>query len=86
MARIDIAKPYEVFLKAQVAAGMFRSITSAAEDAIRKQMVESEKLRIQSARYEVSLGEQDIKDGTIIDYNSSLISDLAKAAKENHSL
>lgn len=36
MARIDINKPYEGYLKSQVKAGLFRSITAAVENAIYK--------------------------------------------------
>ena len=46
MARLDINKPYQDFLQAQVDAGLFRSITAAAKDAIRNEMIRYEERRV----------------------------------------
>jgi hypothetical protein len=83
MARLDINKPYEIFLKNQVASGMFRSITAAAEDAIRKQMIETEKLRIQSVLAEVYKGELDVTAGKTKFFSNELLDSLAEKAKLN---
>ena len=40
MARIDISQPYEAYLQSQVENGLYRSITAAAEAAIKKEMDE----------------------------------------------
>jgi hypothetical protein len=81
MARLDIAKPYEEFLRHQVEIGMFRSITSAAEDAIRKQMVDTENRRIQSVFFEIAIGEAEIKNGKTVPYTSDLIENISSKIK-----
>jgi Arc/MetJ-type ribon-helix-helix transcriptional regulator len=82
MSRIDLNKPYVDFLQSQVKAGLFRSITSAAEDAIRKQMLEYEKLRIRSVLAEVKIGEEDIISGNIENYDKAFLSNLMEESKQ----
>ena len=81
MSRIDLNKPYVDFLQRQVKAGLFRSITSAAEDAIRKQMIEQEKLRIKSVMAEIKLGEDEVASGETETFNSDFLSNLLKESK-----
>lgn len=82
MSRIDLNKPYVDFLQSQVKAGLFRSITSAAEDAIRKQMLEYEKLRIQSVLAEIKIGEEDIISGNIENYDKAFLSNVIRESKQ----
>ncbi len=81
MARIDINEPYEDYLKKQVDAGLFRSITAAAEHAIYQQMIEHEKLKILSIQNLLEKGEAEIKNGKTIKYTSSLISEISMKGK-----
>lgn len=81
MSRIDLNKPYVDFLKSQVKAGLFRSITSAAEDAIRKQMLEQEKLRTESVLAEIKLGEDDISIEKVETYNADSLNNILKESK-----
>lgn len=83
MARLDINKPYEEFLKSQVQNGLFRSITAAAEDAIRKQMLEYESRRIESVLAAVAIGENDVKEGKTKTYSSILITEIAEIGKKS---
>jgi len=82
MARIDLNTPYEDFLKSQVEAGLFRSITSAAEHAIHEQMVAQEKLRVSSVHVAIAKGEADIEAGRTIPYSSNLMADISQKGKE----
>jgi Arc/MetJ-type ribon-helix-helix transcriptional regulator len=82
MARLDINKPYEDFLKSQVKSGLFRSITAAAEDAIRKQMYEYESRRIESVLSAVAIGEKDVKEGKTKTYSPTLISEIAEIGRK----
>ncbi len=82
MARIDINEPYENFLKSQVEAGLFRSITAAAEDAIRKQMIEQEKLRVGSVHAALTKGEADIQEGRTVRYTPGLLAEISEQGKK----
>lgn len=82
MARLDINKPYQDFLQSQVNAGLFRSITAAAEDAIRKEMEAFEKRRIQSVLFEVAKGEADVLAGKTYEYTSELLDKIAENGKK----
>jgi Arc/MetJ-type ribon-helix-helix transcriptional regulator len=81
MSRIDLNKPYVDFLQSQVKAGLFRSITSAAEDAIRKQMLEQEKLRIESVLAEIKFGEEEVSAGKIENYDTDFLNNILKESK-----
>jgi Arc/MetJ-type ribon-helix-helix transcriptional regulator len=81
MSRIDLNKPYVDFLQSQVNAGLFRSITSAAEDAIRQQMLLNEKRRIESVLLEIKIGENDVKAGNMENFDLEFISNLLKESK-----
>lgn len=81
MSRIDLNKHYVDFLQSQVKAGLFRSITSAAEDAIRKQMIKQEKLRIKSVMAEIKLGEDEVTAGETETFNSDFLSNLLNESK-----
>ncbi|WP_304236388.1 type II toxin-antitoxin system ParD family antitoxin [Jiulongibacter sediminis] len=81
MARIDLAKPYEDFLKEQVNKGLFRSVTSAVEDAIRKQMEEQEKMRIASVYAAIVEGEADISNGKTHEFSIELMKEISEKAK-----
>src|SRR5690606_40900321 len=59
MARIDISEPYEEYLNSLVKAGLFRSITAAAEAAIYRQMMEDERMRVSSVAAALAKGEND---------------------------
>lgn len=76
MARIDLAKPYEDFLRIQVDKGLFRSITAAAEYAIAKHMDEQEQKRIRHIHALIAKGEEDVKEGRTIPYDSNLINQI----------
>ncbi len=82
MARIDISNPYEKFLKRQVEAGLFSSITAAAENAIARQMQEDENLRIRRIFAMIEKGEQDIQAGRTVPYTTSLMADISQKGKE----
>jgi len=83
MARIDISEPYELYLKKQVDSGLYRSITAAAEDAIRKQMLEDEKMRIASIYAAIAKGEASIKNGNVIDFSDTLMKEIPEKARQN---
>lgn len=82
MARIDINTPYEEYLKSLVSAGLFRSITAAAENAIYKQMLEDEKLRLSSIGAAIAKGEADIKTGRTVRYRANLMAEIAEKGKQ----
>lgn len=82
MARIDLSDPYERYLKSQVDAGLFRSITAAAEHAILNQMKEEEKLRLSGIQTALAKGEEDISNGRTFSYSPGLISEISKKGKE----
>lgn len=81
MARIDINPPYEEYLKSLVRDGFFRSITAAAENAIYKQMLEDEKLRLSSVATAIAKGEADIKAGRTVRYTAELMTEIAEKGK-----
>ncbi len=81
MARIDINDPYEDYLKSLVDAGLFRSVTAAAENAIYRQMVEDEKLRLSSVSAAIAKGEADIQAGSTVGYTSSLMTEISEKGK-----
>lgn len=83
MARIDLSEPYELYLKKLVDSGLYRSITAAAEDAIRKQMLEDEKLRLASVYAAIAKGEEDIKNNRTIDFSDSLMKEITEKGKKN---
>ncbi len=81
MARLDINKPYQEFLQSQVNAGLFRSITAAAEDAIRNEMIRHEERRIHSVLREINKGELDVLAGKTQVYNQELLDNIAERGK-----
>jgi len=82
MARIDINDPYEDYLKSLVDAGLFRSVTAAAENAIYKQMVEDEKLRLSSISAVIAKGEADIQAGRTVRYTPNLMTEISEKGKQ----
>ena len=82
MARIDLAKPYEQFLRSQVKAGLFSSITAAAEHAIRLQIDVLEEKRISSIHSLIARGEVDIKAGRTIRYSPTLMQEISQKGKD----
>jgi len=82
MARIDLAKPYENFLKSQVKAGLFSSITAAAENAIAKQMERDEELRIRNIHALISKGEEDIATGRTHTFTPDLLREISEKGKK----
>lgn len=84
MARLDINKPYQDFLQTQVNAGLFRSITAAAEDAIRNEMLRHENRRIASVMAEVQKGELDVVAGRTQVFNSELLESIALRGKDTN--
>jgi len=82
MARIDLADPYEEYLRKQVDAGLFRSITAAAEHAIAQQMKDEEERRVRHIHALISKGEKDIQAGRTISYTHTLMDDIAQKGKE----
>ena len=82
MARIDINDPYEDYLKSLVDAGLFRSVTAAAENAIYKQMMEDEKLRLSSISAAIAQGETDIQTGRTVHYTSNLMAEISEKGKQ----
>lgn len=83
MARIDLSEPYELYLKKQVKSGLYRSVTAAAEDAIRKQMVEDEKQRVASVYAAIAKGEEDIKNGRTMEFTENMLSEISAKARQN---
>ena len=81
MARIDLAKPYEDYLRSQVDKGLFSSITAAAENAISKQMEITELKRIEHLKTLIEKGERDVKSGKVIDYSKNIIAEFAEKGK-----
>ena len=81
MARIDLGNPYENFLRSQVEAGLFSSITAAAENAIARQMEKNEEMRIRNIHALVAKGEGDIQAGRTIRYSPSLIAEISEKGK-----
>ena len=82
MARIDLAKPYERFLRSQVEAGLFSSITAAAENAIARQMEKIEELRIRGIHSLIAQGEEDIQEGRTVLYSPTLMTEISQKGKE----
>ncbi len=82
MARIDINDPYEDYLKSLVDAGLFRSVTAAAESAIYKQMMEDEKLRLSSISAAIAKGEIDIRAGRTVRYRPNLMAEISEKGKQ----
>lgn len=82
MSRIDINEPYKDYLQNQVEAGLFRSVTAAAEAAIHKQMIEDEKLRLSSIGAALAKGEADIQAGRTITYSADLMSEISGKGKK----
>ena len=64
-----------------VKAGLFRSITAAAEATIHKQMIEDEKMRLSSIGAALAKGEADIQVGRTVPYTSHLMDDISKKGK-----
>mgnify|MGYP006908589192 CR=1 FL=1 len=83
MARIDLSEPYQQYLKKQVNSGLYRSITAAAEDASRKQMVEDEKLKLASIYAAIAKGEEDIIKGRTIDFSENIMSEISAKGRRN---
>lgn len=81
MARIDLNEPYTTYLQSQVNAGLYRSITAAAEAAIHKQMIEDEKLRLSSIANAIAKGEANIQAGHTIKYTSDLMNEISEKGK-----
>lgn len=84
MARIDISQPYEAYLQSQVENGLYRSITAAAEAAIKKEMDEYEDRRIASVMAEVQKGIDDIEAGRTIKYTKELMDSIKNKVIEKH--
>ena len=82
MARIDISGPYQEYLESLVNAGLFRSITAAAEATIHKQMIEDEKMRLSSIGAALAKGEADIQAGRTISYTPQLMKEISKKGKK----
>ena len=82
MARIDIGGPYEKYLEGLVKAGLFRSITAAAEATIHRQMIEDEKMRLSSIGAALAKGEADIHAGRTVSYSSKLMSEISEKGKQ----
>ena len=82
MARIDISKPYEAYLQNQVDNGLYRSITAAAEAAIKKEMDDYEQRRIASVMAEVQKGIDDIRAGRTKKYSKELLDEIFEKGKQ----
>jgi len=82
MSRIDLNDPYTDYLQGQVEAGLFRSVTAAAEAAIHRQMIEDEKLRLSSIGSAIAKGEADIQAGRTIPYTPNLMAEISKKGKQ----
>lgn len=80
MARIDIL--YQKYLETLVAAGLYRSVTAAAEATILKQMEEDERLRLSSIGHVLAKGEADISAGNTITYRRGLLREISDKGKE----
>ena len=82
MARIDIRNYYEKLLNSQVEAGLFSSITAAAENAIARQIQEDENMRISRIFALVEKGEQDILADRTVPYTSSFMAEISQKGRE----
>jgi hypothetical protein len=65
-----------------VDAGLFRSVTAAAENAIYKQMMEDEKLRLSSISAAIAKGEVDIQAGRTVRYKPNLMAEVSEKGKQ----
>lgn len=83
MSRIDLNDPYKNYLQSQVNAGLYRSVTAAAEAAIHKQMIADEKLRLSSIRAALEKGESDIESGRTVRYTPDLMSKISEQGKQD---
>lgn len=83
MARIDLNEPYNEYLKSQVEAGLFRSVTAAVEYAIHQQMIEDEKLRHASVYAAIHKGEKAVQEGRTRPYNAKLMAEISKQGKRD---
>ena len=82
MARIDIGGPYQEYLESLVNAGLFRSITAAAEATIHKQMGEDEKMRLSSIGVALAKGEAAIQAGRAVAFAPNLLTEISKKGKQ----
>ncbi len=82
MARIDIGIPYQRYLENLVTAGLYRSVTAAAEATILKQMEEDERARLASIELVLAKGEADIKAGNTIPYRPGLMKEISEKGRE----
>lgn len=82
MARIDIGVPYQKYLENLVAAGLYRSVTAAAEATILKQMEEDERLRLTSIELALAKGEADIRAGNTKTYRPGFMKEVSEKGKE----
>jgi len=82
MARIDLAKPYEEFLRSQVKSGLFSSITAAAENAIAKQMERNEEMRVKNIHALIAKGEEDIQAGRTYNFSPELLREISEKGKQ----
>lgn len=83
MARIDLSRPYEAYLKEQVEAGLFRSLTAAAEHAILLQMREQQKHKYSVFQEAIEKGEEDIQQGRTIPYTSDMMTEISERGKQD---
>ncbi len=83
MARIDLNEPYNAYLKSQVEAGLFRSVSAAVEYAIHRQMIEDEKLRHSSVHAAIYKGEKAVQEGRTRPYDAQLMDKISEQGKQN---
>jgi putative addiction module CopG family antidote len=81
MTRIDLDDPYTSFLKSQVKAGLFNTISEAARDAIRKQMVIHEQRRLSSIAVEIAKGEASLDKGHMFPYSTSIMKEISEKGR-----
>ena len=76
MVQINLDSRYEQYLKEQVEAGLFSSVSAAAEHAIDAQMAAQE--RASYIKKALAKGEQDIAEGKTVPFTADIISEKGK--------
>jgi len=83
MPRINLGKPYEVYIQNQIKTGLFSSATEVIKDALRNRM-EREQSYGKEKLYELlAKGEADIQQGKTVPYTNSLLHEISEMGRKD---
>lgn len=83
MPRINLGKPYEIYIKNQIQTGLFSSATEVIKDALRNRMEKDQNYRIERVHALLARGEADIQMGKTVAYTNSLMSEITELGRKN---